>query len=964
MKNLLFKSTLREIKSSFGRWIAILAIIALGVGFFAGLKACKPAFLETANVYFHEQNFFDYQLISTLGLEDEDVQIIQDVFQVGYAEGSYSADVLVNVGDADDGEIGTKFLTISKEINVPSLITGRMPTKANQCLGDAFIFSEDDIGKTIKVSKHNTTTTLDMLAYDEYTITGIATSPLYINQERGSTSVGNGTISGFIMIPKAGFSSDVYTEIYATLDHSPYIFTPEYEAATKDAKEALEEAMKVCSDRRYNAIINAAESELSDAEKEINSKKEQINAAESEISSSEDYLYKFDEIIDNVINTYESSIESIEKQRNQAYENLENSYKLGILTEEQYKESKAELDKQFASADAEKEGIEEDLYWASEALDEGIGQLEDGKAQISDGKDQLASAESEISKARKELNKIKYPVNYVLGRETNLGYACFDSDISIVDGIAKVFPIFFFLVAALVCMTTMSRMIEEQRTQIGVLKALGYSRKEILGKYVFYSGSSALIGGIIGFFVGTYLFAWVIWEAYKMMYGFADIIFVIDWPLGFLALIVALICSVGTTVYSCYSELSQVPAQLIRPKSPPAGKRILLEKIPFIWNRLKFLQKVSFRNVFRYKKRFFMMVLGICGCTALLVAAFGIRDSVTNVASMQYEEILHVDYTVNFNHSLSPEEETGFLEEADQYMSNCLFLYTGSVDARINNEVKTLKLVVKDKEDDISPFVSLHINDKTLEYPNKGEGIINTNIAEILNLQVGDDLTVYDSDNNEMTVKISGICENYVFNYLYITDETYEEAWGKPDVNSAYVIGLDEEASDTSIHEVAAQLMDMTNVTNVSVSEDFRHQINNTMKSMDYVVILVIACAGALAFIVLYNLTNINITERIREIATIKVLGFYPKETSSYVFRENIILTAISTLVGLPLGKILHSFIMTQIKVNVCSFDVHVSPMSYVLALIGTFVFSMLVNLVLRRKLDKISMTESLKSVE
>jgi putative ABC transport system permease protein len=297
-------------------------------------------------------------------------------------------------------------------------------------------------------------------------------------------------------------------------------------------------------------------------------------------------------------------------------------------------------------------------------------------------------------------------------------------------------------------------------------------------------------------------------------------------------------------------------------------------------------------------------------------------------------------------------------------MSNCLFLYTGSVDARINNEVKTLKLVVKDKKDDISPFVSLYTDDKTLEYPNKGEGIINTNIAEILNLQVGDDLTVYDSDNNEMTVKISGICENYVFNYLYITDETYEEAWGKPDVNSAYVIGLDEEASETSIHEVAAQLMDMTNVTNVSVSEDFRHQINNTMKSMDYVVILVIACAGALAFIVLYNLTNINITERIREIATIKVLGFYPKETSSYVFRENIILTAISTLVGLPLGKILHSFIMTQIKVNVCSFDVHVSPMSYVLALIGTFIFSMLVNLVLRRKLDKISMTESLKSVE
>ncbi len=964
MKNLLFKSTLREIKSSFGRWIAILAIIALGIGFFAGLKACKPAFLETANTFFQEQNFYDYQLISTLGLEDEDVEIIRDVFQVGYAEGSYSADVLVSIGDSSDGEIGTKFLTISKEINIPSLVSGRMPTKANQCLGDALIFTEDDIGKTIKVSKNNTSSTLDMIAYDEYTITGITRSPLYINQERGSTSIGNGTISGFIMIPKAGFDSDVYTEIYATLDHSPYIFTPEYEAATKDAGEALEEAMKICSDRRYNSIIASAEGELSDAEKEILSHKEELDSAQDQLDSSGQYLYKFDELLDEVTNRYESSIDLMENQLDSAYARLEDFYQLGLLSKEEYDDAKETLDAELAKIQAEKEKIDENLYWATGAIDDGIHQMDDAKEQLEDGRSQIADAESEISNARKELSKIKYPVNYVLGRETNLGYACFDSDISIVDGIAKVFPIFFFLVAALVCMTTMSRMIEEQRTQIGVLKALGYNRKEILGKYVFYSGSSAFIGGIIGFFTGTYLFAWVIWEAYKMMYGFAEIIFVIDWPLGLIALLVALICSVGTTVYSCYNELSQVPAQLIRPKSPPAGKRVFLERIPFLWNRLKFLQKVSIRNVFRYKKRFFMMILGICGCTALLVAAFGIRDSVTNVATMQYEEILFVDYTVNFNHGLSPEEESIFLKESEEYRADCMFLHMGSVDAKKGKEVKTLKLVVKDKEDDISPFVSLHMDEKELEYPKKGEGVINSNIAEILNLNIGDDLTVYDSKNNEMTVKISGICENYVFNYLYITDETYEESWGKPDVNAAYIIGLDEEATDLSVHETAAQIMDMTNVANVSASEDFENQINNIMKSMDYVVLLVIACAGALAFIVLYNLTNINITERIREIATIKVLGFYPKETSSYVFRENLILTAISTLVGLPLGKLLHAFIMTQLKVNVCSFDVHVSPISYVMALVGTFIFSMIVNLVMRRKLDKISMTESLKSVE
>lgn len=964
MKNLLFKSTLKEIKSSFGRWIAILAIVALGVGFFAGLKVCKPAFTETANQYLHNQNFFDYELISTLGLEDEDVEIVKDVFQVSNAEGTYSADVLISVGKAEKGEIGTKFLTISKEINIPSLVSGRMPTKADQCLGDASYFSEDDIGKTIKISKNNTDATLDMLAYDTYTITGLANSPLYMNYERGSTSIGDGTISAFVMIPKTGFSSEVYTEIYATLAYSPYIFSKEYDAAIEDATPALEEALKVCSERRYNSIISSTEGQLSDAEQELNAKKDELTATEKELASSETYLYKFDDIIGTVLKNYNSSTALMSDYYQKAQAALTDQYNMGLISKEDYEQGKNALEEQFSELKSKTDAVGNELNWASNAIDDGIYQVNDAKNQINSGKQQISSAESEISEARKELNKIAYPVNYVLGRETNIGYACFDNDISIVDGIAKVFPVFFFMVAALVCITTMSRMIEEQRTQIGVLKALGYGKKEILGKYIFYSGSSSLIGGICGFFIGTYLFAWAIWEAYKMMYGFADIIFVIDWSLGFVSLAVALLCSVGTTIYSCYGELSQVPAQLIRPKAPAAGKRILLERIPFVWNHLKFLQKVSIRNVFRYKKRFFMMVLGICGCTALLVAAFGVNDSVKNVVVMQYDEISHVDFTVNFNHSISETEEQEFIKETDKYVDECLFLYTGSVDARLDDELKTINLVVKDKNDNIKPFIDLHNKEGQVKYPEKGEGVINENLANLLNLKVGDELTVYDSDNNSLTVKISGLCENYVYNYLYITDETYEAQWGKPKINSAYIVGKSEEETNLKAHEVSAVLMDANNVAAVTSSEEFKSRIENIMTSLDYVIALIIACAGALAFIVLYNLTNINITERIREIATIKVLGFYPRETSSYVFRENLILTAISALVGLPLGKLLHTFVMTQIKVNLMNFDVHVAPLSYIYALIGTFIFAFVVNIAMKRKLNKISMTESLKSVE
>ena len=509
-------------------------------------------------------------------------------------------------------------------------------------------------------------------------------------------------------------------------------------------------------------------------------------------------------------------------------------------------------------------------------------------------------------------------------------------------------------------MTTMSRMIEEQRTQIGVLKALGYDRNTIIGKYIFYSGSAALIGGISGFFIGTYLFSWVIWEAYKMMYGFADIIFVIDWAMGGIALLAAILCSVGTTIYSCYHELSQVPAQLIRPKSPPAGKRILLERITFLWNRLKFLQKVSIRNAFRYKKRFFMMILGICGCTALLVAAFGINDSIKNVVTMQYDEIYHVDYSVNFNHGLSEEEIAAFKEETKDYTKDYLFLYTGSVDAKRDGEIKTINLVVKNDSQPIDKFVDLHNGKEKLDYPGKGEGIINDNLATLLGLKVGDSFTVYNDKMEKMTVKISGLCDNYVYNYLYITDETYKDAYGEPEINSVFLLGKD----DQQPHEVGAKIMEVSNVSSVTVSEDFKSRIGNIMKSLDYIIILVIFCAGALAFIVLYNLTNINITERIREIATIKVLGFYPREACSYVFRENLILTVISGLVGLPLGKALHVFIMTQIKVDLMNFDVRVAPLSYVYALIFTFIFAMTVNLVMRKKLDKVSMTESLKSVE
>lgn len=965
MKNALFKTTLREIKGSLGRWIAILAIVALGVGFFAGLKACKPAFLQTGNTYLQEHNFFDYQLISTLGLEDEDVETISDVYQVGVAEGSYSADVLIKVGSKDAGEIGTKFITISKKINTPSLVAGKMPSKGRECLGDASYFTEEDIGRKIYISGNNEDDTRDMLTYKSYTITGIANSPLFLNFERGSTSIGDGTVSGFVMLHPDGFSSDVYTEVYVKLANSAFIFTEEYDTYLEEAEEPLENALKKCSKRRHDSIIDEAQSKVDEGRKELDEKKEEVSQADEALKTGEETLESGRKLLEQNKSYYETSVTQLESQKKVAYSQLELSYKLGIYTEEEYQKEKADLDKSFADTEKTLADMKKNIDDSEDELDEAEKELNNAQSEVNKGKTELAKAESKLAKAEKKIDDIEHPSNYLLSRETNIGYACFDSDISIVDGIANVFPIFFFLVAALVCMTTMSRMVEEQRTQIGVLKSLGYSSKHILGKYIFYSGSSALLGGITGFFIGTYLFSWVIWVAYGMMYNFSNIIFYVDWPMGFLLIVASLICSVGTTLYSCYAELKQVPAQLIRPKSPPAGKRILLERVTFLWKRMKFLHKVSARNIFRYKKRFFMMVLGICGCTALLVAAFGVNDSIRDIVSTQYEKILHVDYTVTFNKDMSKDDMQEFKKDNKDVASKVLFLNTMTVDTKADGAIKSVNLVACNEKDPIEDFISIYNDDGPLKYPSKGEGIINSNLAESLNIKVGDEITVTDSDHKEITVKVTGLCENFVYNYLYINLDTYKSVYGEKEINSAYVQTYrNDEGVPEKLHEGGAALMDARHVSAVSVTEDFRARIENIMQSLDYIILLVVLCAAALAFIVLYNLTNINITERIREIATIKVLGFYPKETSAYVFRENIVLTFISALVGLPLGKWLHNFIMHQIKVDLMSWDIHIEPLSYVLAVVFTFVFAMFVNIVMRKKINKISMTESLKSIE
>lgn len=1066
MKSMMKRNTFREIKKSFGRYFAILAIIALGVALFSGLKITQSVMVHSADVYLKDLQFYDYRLVSTLGFTEENVEALAEKEDVRAAEGAISAEVLYK--DAGENERVIKMHSITEKVNKLKLVAGEMPQSADECVVDSALFSEDAIGSKLVLSENNTTDDLDKFAYKEYTITGLVQSPCYIQFERGNTSIGNGRISGFAYILKDGFAVDYDTEIYIKFDEDYDIYSDEYdsymeakeadwetytkeqadiryEEIVKDAQDELDEKKEELEEKRAEAEaeLESVKQQLTDGETEISDGKNQIASAKTELSAKASELQSGKDALSSKVAELESASQQISGQesalaaKKAEYEQGLNAYLAAKqqvtdqrnsleaakaqLTENTpgYEEMLAQIEAgltEVAGAEAELNAKNAELEAAAGQLSSAESQLAAAKQQIEDGKNALAAAEAEltdgenqlaaakeqieekedqleaaeteladgllqyqenqsefdeqmqdaddqIADAQSKIDEIEKPETYVLDRNTNVGYVCLKNDSGVVKGIANVFPVFFFLVAALICMTTMNRMVEEQRTQIGVLKALGFSEGKIMGKYLFYSGSAAISGTLIGYVLGIHFFPLVIITAYGIVYKMGGIYYVSDPPLALVSLTVAVLCSVGTTWLSCHKELKEVAADLMRPKAPKAGKRVFLEHVPFIWKRLKFLQKVSVRNIVRYKKRFFMMVIGISGCTALLVMGFGVRDSVVAVADQQYEEIQLYDIGVTLKDGKMPGEAD--LKSLDSVLEkeNAAGMYAmeKTIDLVTDKGTKSIHMVAVENPDEVGDFISLHTKkQEPIAYPKEGEAVLSKKVAETYAVKKGDTILLRDSDNNEMHLKVTGICENHIYNYVYIAPESYEKQIGDVVFKNVYVRLPD--ASD--IHEVSAALMKADGVTAVTVNSDMLSRISQMMSCMNYIVIIIIICAGALAFIVLYNLNNINITERVREIATIKVLGFYPKETASYVFRENMVLTAIGCGLGLILGKWFHRFVMGEIQIDMVSFNVQINAVSYLFSVLLTMGFAWIVNCMMTGKLERINMAESLKSID
>ena len=764
-------------------------------------------------------------------------------------------------------------------------------------------------------------------------------------------------------------------------------------AETADGIAQLEGAISQCQYAINEIEAGIANLEAMLAQETDEAKKAGIQAQiEAQEANKAYYQAQLDEAQAQLeyLKAVQAEFDPQEQALDEAQQELDAGYAVYNENYNTYINGKAEYDAGYAEYESSKALYDSayDQYWDGyaqynegvEALEEAQQEVDDGWEEYNDGVYELWQGYSDYSWAADEafrtqlvygytlIASVEEPEIYALGRDKNTGYVCFDNDSQIVDGISNVFPIFFFAIAALVCSTTMSRMVTDERGIIGTMRALGFSDTAIVMKYAIYAGSAAILGSVLGFMGGTKLFPAVIWEVYKMMYGFAPITYQSSLPLFLLALGVALICTVGVTVVTALSALKGMPAELIRPKAPLPGKRILLEYIGFIWKKLKFLHKVSLRNVFRFKKRMWMMIVGIAGCTSLLLTAFGLYDSICNVVDIQYDNIMRYDVNIMFDEKYRQYEiEEAAIAAGEHAGVNYEYAIVKSDQAKNSGSgyVRDVGLFISDDPHLSEIFGLMDVKTgEVVSWPPDGEVAISEKLADKNRVKVGDTVTLlYGDDDHEVTVKVGAIFKNYTFHYVFMTPATYKEYFGKPYTPETLLISTENKTREEG-YKFAAYLSDKYELKTWSSTADSRESFAKTMERMNYVVVLVIGSAAALAFIVLFNLNNINITERVREIATLKVMGFNRRETGAYVTRENIMLVLMGFVVGIPLGILLHRFVMAQIAMDMVTYELRIDPQSYLYSLGFVLLFSTIVNLIMRAKIEKIDMAESLKSAE
>ena len=700
-----------------------------------------------------------------------------------------------------------------------------------------------------------------------------------------------------------------------------------------------------------DAQFAEAEQEFADAKAELDDAKRQLDEGWQEILDGEQ------ELLDA-----KAEIEENEQKLADAAAELEDGRRQLLDAEREIADGEREL------LDGEQELLdaEQELADGWKEYEDGRQELEDGWQEYEDGKreaeQELADAQQEIDDGRKELEELEMPEWYVLDRGTNVGCASFEGDCDRMESLSTVFPTMFFLVAALVALTTMTRMVDEERGVIGAYKALGYGRMRIASKYLFYAAVPSVLGSLIGAFLGNQALPRICWSAYLMMYSAPDMTVVFQ-P-GFVAIgcLASAACTLGSTAVACRSELRETPAALLQPKAPKAGKRIFLEHVGFLWKRLKFTQKVTCRNLFLYKRRLFMTIVGISGATGLLLTGFGIKDSISGIVEKQYNEIYRYDTIISLKESEISDGAREILDGSS--FDGWMTVMKKTADLTAGGKSYSGYVLVPEDAAELSKFINLRDRTSGEAVPfAEGSVLVTEKLANLLGVGAGGTISVENEDGELVDFTVTGIVENYVYHYLYISPELYEEKTGDP-FEATELNAVCTETEAAAREELATSLQEQEGVSTAGFTEDTRASFDDLVESLNSIIAVIIFCAGALAFVVLYNLTNINVTERQRELATIKVLGFYDGEVAGYIYRETSLLTILGCAIGLVLGIFMQSFVIQTVEVDMVMFGRTIEPLSFVYSALLTLLFAVVVDFVMFPRLRKIDMVESLKSVD
>lgn len=1206
MKNAMQKDFWREIKHTKSRFFSMMILVALSVAFLSGLKATAPDMKHTGDDYLDSLHLADIQVLSTLGLTDEDIAALRAQDKIEDAEGEYVIDAFAS-SDSLDAVVKVLSLT-DRGISDVLLREGRMPERADECVVEENMLSLMNIaiGDTITLTPGDDLS--DALAQDTYTVVGTVRSPVYLAVERGTSTLGSGTVKAYLYLPREAFTLDYYTAAYVRVSGAAEMtaFYDDYDDYIDDVIDSLEDFSERRASLRHDELVDEATEKLDDAQKELDDAKAEadkelgdaqkelndarrklddgwkeyddgkqeladsrvkLDDAKAELEDGEqeyaDGVKKYDQAVRdyekgqkdyaNGVKDYEKGAQqladgadeleagkekldegqkqldalgntvagalqndpnyagvtggtiidelgrgdentaaatdaALDKMRAQleggiaqaqqglakidagieqcdealaALEQLPDSEEVAAqraeiaaqrsalvqqrgevsaqLSELQsqlaalstvssgsiaankqqldqgradyesgkqqlsagyrdLRDGKKELDKAKKELDEAPQKLadaKQELADARKELDDGWKEYYDGEEKYADGEKELADAyreltdgekdyreglreyedgkaeadekiadaEEKIADARRKVADIESCEWYLFSRSYNPGYTGYGQDAERMANLASVFPVIFFLVAALVCLTTMTRMVEEQRVQIGSLKAMGYSGLAISRKYLLYGLLPSLTGGVFGLVIGYILFPKMIFTAYQIMYQMPNIELRAYGGISAYSLLAAVACTTLATLWACLATLRETPASLMRPRTPKAGKRVFLEYIKPLWRKMSFTHKVTARNLFRYQKRFWMTVIGIGGCTALIIAGFGMRSSLLFTMSRQYDDLFHYSAQVTLSSNVLPEERQAvedFLAGDSRVVNDVPC--TASSATVITSSYSTTAYVEVMEADEIGKVIDL-LDCKTGEpITMEDTGVyIDQKLSELLKVSVGDTFFLDGDARGDVTV--AGIYEHYTGHFIYMTPSYYEQTLHADSEPNAYLMNFTSDDTDTC-NAIFEKLLSMNGVVTTSRMRDTQDTYMHSMERVDFVVVIIILAAAALAMVVLFNLSNINITERQRELATIKLLGFYDKEVSAYVYRENIVLTVFGILMGCFMGHWLHIYLVRSTEIDLMMFGRQTAPSAYVYAAILTMLFSVLVNVLAHFKMKKIDMVESLKSAE